>query len=498
MLGIHSVLRKSMSARVADSPRIIIIGSGIGGLTIAFRLRRAGVRNFEIYEKGDDVGGTWRDSRYPGVACDIPSHLYTLTFFRNPGWTQLNAPGAEIQDYLRRLARHFDLYRHIRFGKEVIRCDYGDCQWRIETRDGLADTADVIVAATGFLHVPALPDIAGMNSFSGDLIHNARWNAGVQIDGKRVAVIGTGSSGVQLVPAIVGRVSNLFVYQRTPQWIFPLQNEQYTRGERFKRRIFPWIPVQIFNRYLEEFNAGLGQAVMGDAAKRQFFHDACAQNLATVKDPELRRRLTPDYPVLCKRLVFSVKFYDAIQQQHCALVTDPIERIEARGIRTRDGTLREVDVIVVSTGYKTHEYCRSIGIRGEDAIGLDQAWAGGACSFESTSLTGFPNFFMVGGPQTTIGNLSYTACAELQASYIVRALQLRADNRARGIAPTEQAQQRFLSNIHAAAGQTVWEAGCNSWYLDEQGRLDIWPKSVEDFVSMIDKGPQLQDFRLIR
>jgi cation diffusion facilitator CzcD-associated flavoprotein CzcO len=487
-----------MTARIAGNPRVIIIGSGIGGLTMAFRLRRAGVSNFAIYEKADNVGGTWRDNRYPGVACDIPSHLYTLTFFRNPGWTQLNAPGAEIQEYLRRLARHFNLHRHIRFDKEVIRCEYRNYQWRVETRDGAVDTADAIVAATGFLHVPVLPNIVGMNSFSGDLMHNARWSAGVQIDGKRVAVIGTGSSGVQLVPAIVDRVSKLFVYQRTPQWIFPLQNEQYTRWQRFKRHVFPWIPLQIFNRYLEEFNAGLGQAVMGDAGKQQFFRDACEQNLATVKDADLRRKLTPDDPVLCKRLVFSAKFYDAIQQKHCELVTDPIERIETGGIRTRDGFLREVDVIVASTGYKTHEYCRSVGIRGENGIDLDQAWAGGACSFESTSMAGFPNFFMVGGPQTTIGNLSYTACAELQASYIVRALHLRADHGARGIAPTEQAQQRFLDDIHASNSRTVWKAGCNSWYLDDQGRLDIWPKSVEDFVAMMDKGPQLQDFRLIR
>lgn len=486
-----------MSARIAGDPKVIVIGSGIGGLTMAFRLRRAGLRNFAIYEKADEVGGTWRDNRYPGVACDIPSHLYSLTFFKNPGWTQLNAPGAEIQDYLRRLARHFDLYRHIRFGKEVTRCDYRDCQWRVETRDGVADTADVLIAATGFLHVPVLPDIAGMNSFSGALMHNARWNAGVQIDGKRVAVIGTGSSGVQLVPAIVDRVSKLFVYQRTPQWIFPLQNEQYTPWERLKRKMFPWLPAQIFNRYVEEFNGGLGRAVLGDAAMRQFFHDACEKNLATVKDPELRRKLTPDYPVLCKRLVFSVKFYDAIQQKHCELVADPIERIEPKGIRTRDGTLREVDVIVVSTGYKTHEYCRPLGIRGEGGTDLNQAWAGGACSFEATSLAGFPNFFMVGGPQTTIGNLSYTVCAELQASYIIRALQLRAENRARGIAPSEVAQQRFMNDLHTSAERTVWKAGCNSWYLDDRGQLDIWPKAVEDFVAMIDKGPQLQDFRLI-
>lgn len=497
MLDIQSVLRKSMSARIAGDPKILIIGSGIGGLTMAYRLRRAGVRNFQIYEKGDDVGGTWRDNRYPGVACDIPSHLYSLTYFRNPGWTQLNAPGAEIHDYLRRLARRFDLYRHVRFDKEVIRCQYHDCRWQVETRDGATEHADVIVAATGFLHVPVAPHIEGMSSFSGVLTHNAHWHDGVQVDGKRVAIIGTGSSGVQLLPAIVDRVAKVFVHQRTPQWIFPLPNEQYSLWERLKRRLLPWLPAKIYDRYLQEFNGGLGQAVMGDAGMQQFFHDACSGYLSTVQDPELRRRLTPDYPVLCKRLVFSDKFYAAIQRPQCELVTDDIERLEPRGIRTRDGVLRELDVIVLATGYKTHEYCRPLGIRGEDGLRLDQAWASSAHSFEATSLAGFPNFFMVGGPQTTIGNLSYTACAELQASYIVRALQLRAKQRARGIVPSQEAQQRFLNEMHASAGRTVWLAGCASWYVDGAGRLDIWPKSAGDFVAMIDKGPQPQDFRLI-
>jgi cation diffusion facilitator CzcD-associated flavoprotein CzcO len=498
VLDLLSVLRRGMSARIAGDPKVLIVGSGIGGLTMAYRLRRAGVRNIQILEKGDDVGGTWRDNRYPGVACDIPSHLYTLTYFRNPGWTQLNAPGSEIHDYLRRLARRFDLRRHIRFGREVIRCTYDDCGWQVATRDGATEQADVLIAASGFLHVPVVPPIEGMESFSGVLTHNAHWHDGIRIDGKRVAIVGTGSSGVQLTPAIVDRVAKLYVYQRTPQWIFPLPNEQYGPAERLKRRLLPWRPAQIYDRYLQEFNGGLGQAVMGDLGLQQFFHGACEQYLSTVKEPELRRRLTPDYPVLCKRLVFSEKFYAAIQQPQCELVPDAIERIEPQGIRTRDGKLRELDVIALATGYKTHEYCRPLGIHGEGGLSLDDAWASSAHSFEATSLAGFPNFFMVGGPQTTIGNLSYTACAELQASYIVRALQLRAERKARAIVPTDAAQRRFLDDMHTSAGRTVWLAGCASWYIDGAGRLDIWPKSADDFVAMIDKGPQPQDFRCIQ
>ncbi len=201
--------------------------------------------------------------------------------------------------------------------------------------------------------------------------------------------------------------------------------------------------------------------------------------------------------MLCKRLVFSEKFYAAVQRPQCELVTDPIERIESRGIRTRDGTLTELDVIVLATGYKTHEFCRPLGIRGEGGLDLDAAWTTGAHSFEATALAGFPNFFMVGGPQTTIGNLSYTACAELQASYIIRALQLRAERAAKALVPTDQAQQRFLDDIRASARATVWAAGCTSWYVDAQGGLDIWPKSADDFVAMIAKGPQPDDFRWI-
>jgi cation diffusion facilitator CzcD-associated flavoprotein CzcO len=497
MLDLLSVLRRSDRARIEGDPRVLIVGSGIGGLTIAYRLRRAGVRSFQILEKGDDVGGTWRDNRYPGVACDIPSHLYTLTYFRNPGWTQLNAPGAEIHDYLRRLARRFDIYRHVRFGREVVRCTYDDCQWRVETRDGATERADVLITASGFLHVPHVPRIEGLETFAGVVTHNSHWHDGIRVDGHRVAIVGTGSSGVQLAPAIVDRVAKLEVFQRTPQWIFPLPNEQYGAADRLKRRLMPWRPAQIYDRYLQEFNGGLGQAVMGDAALQQVFHDACAKFLATVRDPELRRRLTPDYPVLCKRLVFSEKFYAAVQHPRCELVTEAIERIEPRGIRTRDGRLHELDLIVLATGFRTHEYCRPLGIRGEGGLALEEAWASSAHSFEATSLAGFPNFFMLGGPQTTIGNLSYTACAELQASYIVRALQMRAERRARAIVPTREAQQRFLDDMHGSARRTVWLAGCASWYVDGAGRLDIWPKSADDFVAMIEKGPQPQDFRWI-
>lgn len=496
MLKIDSALATSTGVRISGDPRVIVIGSGIGGLTMGVKLRQAGVRTFEIFEKSDEVGGTWRDNRYPGVACDIPSHLYTLTFFRNPGWSQLNAPGAEIHAYLRRLARRFDLYRHVRFGKEVVHCEFRDQQWHVRTRDGSSSTADVLIAATGFLHVPVLPEIEGIDTFSGELTHNARWNPATTIDSKRVAIIGTGSSGVQLVSAIADRVSRLLVFQRTPQWIFPLKNEQYSRWDRLVRRLRPSIPLRIFTRYLEEFNDGLGQAVLGNAGMQQFFREACEQNLATVSDAELRRKLTPDYPALCKRLVFSDQFYGAIQKKQCALITDPIQRIEPRGIRTRDGTLHEADIIVASTGFKTHEYCRSVGIHSESGVSLNRVWADGAYSFEATSLTGFPNFFMVGGPQTTIGNLSYTICAEMQATYIIRALQLRSKHGARSIVPTEQAQRRFLNDIRAAAGVTVWKSGCSSWYLDERGQLDIWPKSVDDFVEMMIKGPQSADFRL--
>lgn len=498
MVNIDSPLEKGASARISGDPRVIIVGSGIGGLTMAFNLRRAGVRKIEIYEKGEDIGGTWRDNRYPGVACDIPSHLYTLTFFRNPGWTQLNAPGAEIHAYLRRLAKRFDLYRHVRFGKEIARCEFSDHRWHVETRDGSKATSDILISASGFLHVPAIPDLPGAASFRGELMHNSRWKPGALVDGKRVAVIGTGSSGVQLVPALVDRVAKLDVYQRTPQWIFPLPNEQYSLRDRITRRFCPWIPRRIFRRYLEEFNSGLGEAVMGNADKLQFFRDLCEASLATVKDPALRRKLTPDYPPLCKRLVFSERFYESIQKKNCELITEPIARIESQGIRTGDGQLREADIIVTATGFKTHEYCRPIGAHGEGGLSLDQAWGEGAYSFEATSLARFPNFFMVGGPQTTIGNLSYTTCAELQASYIVRALQLRSGHGARSITPTDQAQQRFLQDMRDSAGSTVWKAGCSSWYVDERGHLDIWPKSVDDFVAMMDKGPQPGDFRLMR
>ena len=482
---------------MSELPHIVIIGAGLSGLCMAAKLKSEGFTDFLIFEKAGGVGGTWRDNVYPGVACDIPSHLYSFEFYQNPHWTQMFAPGAEIRGYLEALTTAFGLREHLRFGKEVVRCDYRDACWHIDTADGVRATANIVISASGFLHIPKYPDIPGIESFGGHLMHSARWDPTVDLDGRRVANIGSGSTSAQIIPAVADTVANLCVYQRTAQWVFPAPNEYYAATLREEWAATPSLTIQLRADMLAQFNTGFSAAVVGDAAQLAILREACEANLVTVADPDLRARLTPDYPVACKRLVFSTELYGALQQPNVTLVTDPITRFEPTGIRTADGTLREFDIVILSTGFDAHAYFRRIALTGENGVTLESAWADGAVSFESVALAGFPNFFMVGGPFSTVGNLSFMVCAELQASHIVKLLRARAAARTAAIVPTEAAQARFVGEMRDSARRSVWQSGCSSWYLDSQGNVSIWSKTPDDFFDMMRREIDLADYHLL-
>jgi cation diffusion facilitator CzcD-associated flavoprotein CzcO len=464
---------------------------------MAVKLLQAGFEDITIFEKAGSVGGTWRENTYPGVACDVPSHLYSFTFFRNPNWSQMFAPGSEIRAYLERLTRKFNLRRRIRFNKEVVKATYIDGQWNIETQDGDRITTDVLIAAAGVLHVPKYPTIRGLETFKGRVFHSARWDHSVSVSGKRVGIIGNGSSCSQIVPQIVAQVSQLHVFQRTPQWIFPIPNEQYPVWRRALWRMLPFLTMKMYQTMLQQAYSGFGLAVVGDQEELKKFRAGCDGYLASVKDPQLRKRLTPGYEVGCKRLVFSTKFYAAIQNPNCELITEPIEQAEPSGIRTSDRQLRECDVLILATGFQAQAYFRSIKLTGEDGLSLDEAWSTGTKSFEAVALAGFPNFFMVGGPFSTVGNLSFMTCAELEADYIVKLLQNVVRQNARAIVPTSAAQQRFMDDVLTSGKKTVWQSGCDSWYLDKHGKVSIWTKTPEEFVEMMNSGPRAQDYRLV-
>lgn len=406
-------------------PRFIIIGAGMAGILSAIKLREAGLTDFVIYEKADRLGGTWRENTYPGIACDVPSHLYSYSFALNPNWSRQFSPGAEIQAYFEDVARRHGVDARIRFGEEVMRCAFAAGRWRIETANGTTDEADFVIAATGVLHHPAIPDLPGLGSFAGAAFHSARWDHGVKVDGARVGVVGTGSSAIQIVSALVGRVARLTLFQRTAQWIMPVPNAVYSDAEKREFADNPAAMEAIREQVARAFTDGFANVLVdSESPLLQAIHDACVANLeSSVADPVLREKLRPTYRAACKRLVMSPDFYEAIQRPNAELVTEAIERVEPAGVRTRDGRLHELDVLVLATGFRVDRFVRPMRVIGRDGLELDDLWSGGPSAYLAVSVPDFPNFFMLNGPNGPVGNFSLIDVVEMQFAYIMQLVE---------------------------------------------------------------------------
>jgi cation diffusion facilitator CzcD-associated flavoprotein CzcO len=463
--------------------RFAILGAGMAGLLSAIKLREAGFRDFTIYEKADRLGGTWRENTYPGIGCDVPSHLYSYSFALNPDWSHRYSPGDEIQNYFERVASEHGLDPYFRFGDEVKRCAFEDGRWRIETASGHRDTADIVIAATGVLHHPNVPAFDGLASFAGAAFHSARWDHSVPIDGRRVGVIGTGSTAVQITGAITGRVAAYSLFQRTAQWIMPQENPAYSAEEQGTFRSDPALlrttHDDLSRLFAEGFASGLIDA---DSPAMQMIAEACLMNLEeNVRDPELKELLRPTYRAACKRLVISPNFYQAIQHPNAELVTTAIERIEPSGVRTRDGRLHELDVLVLATGFRTDRFMRPIEVVGRGGARLDDVWEKRPIAYLSIAIPGFPNLFMLNGPNGPVGNFSLIEVAEIQFAYILQLVELHRSGRAREIAVSAAATQQLEAERVEAARSTIWSSGCRSWYLDDRGVPATWPWTFERF-----------------
>ena len=485
------------TAKAGRTPRIAIIGAGMSGILTAIKLRQAGFDDFAIYEKADRLGGTWRDNTYPGLSCDVPSHLYSYSFELNPEWSHLFSPGAEIQAYLEGVAGKYGVEPRITYNTEISRGEYRDGRWHLSTGDGELDVVDFVIAATGVLRDPVYPDIDGLDSFAGDRFHSARWNHDVGLAGKRVGIIGTGSTAIQIVPAIIDRVAKVSLFQRTAQWIFPLANPPYTEADKENFRHNPGVMQHMHRSMSAQIAGSFSQAVIGNREQMKLIEEACQANLdENVRDPELKRQLTPDYQAACKRLIMSDEFYPAIQRPEAELVTEGIERIEAGGVRTGDGRLHELDVLVLATGFDGHRFMRPMHLVGQDGLTLDRAWQDATQAYRSVALPGFPNFFMLVGPNSPIGNFSLIEISEIQLAYIMQLIELYRDGGFRAIAPRPDATRRFNEAIMEAMKGTVWVTGCRSWYLDKNGNPAMWPWSFERFCAEMDQ-PDLNEFELV-
>ena len=460
--------------------RIVIVGSGFSGLGMAIRLKQEGIEDFVVLERAEDLGGTWRENTYPGCACDVPSHLYSFSFAPNPGWSRTFSPQPEIWEYLRRVAREHGIDPHIRYRHEVTsaRWDAERELGRIQTSAGEL-TAAMLVAGAGPLSDPKLPDIAGIDSFQGTIFHSARWQHEHALDGERVAVIGTGASSIQLVPRIQPQVDRLHVFQRTPPWIVPHRDRSITRSEQLLYRVFP--PAQRLVRAAvycarELFVLPLMHPRDGSLPERVARKHLRAQ----ISDPDLRARLEPRYRIGCKRILISDDYYPALAQPNVEVVTDSIQAITPRGIVTADGVERELDTIILGTGFHVTDMPVAEWVHGGDGRALAEVWRGSPEAYLGTAVSGFPNLFLLVGPNTGLGHNSIVFMIESQLHYLTECLRFMDLGGLDVVEVREHVQRRYNEEIQRRLQGTVWNSGgCVSWYLDEHGKnTTIWPGST--------------------
>lgn len=477
-------------------PRVVIIGAGVSGIASAITLQRNGFHDFVILEKGSAVGGVWHWNHYPGLTCDVPSQVYQFGFAPKPDWSHVFAPGPEIQRYLADVAEQFGLGPHLRFDAEVVATRFDGARWRVETGDGEAYDADFVISATGVLHHPAWPEVPGLEEFTGDVLHTARWDDDVATAGRRIAVIGTGSTGVQVVSALQPKAQQITHFVRSPQWVIwaPMRLPQ------------PAVVGAVLNR-LPTLNRALyqvgmtGARLFTDVVTRPSWRRSVVQNYARlslraqVNNPRLREDLTPDYEPLCKRQVLSGSYYRALHARNAELVTTGIEEITPTGIRTSDGRHHEVDLIVFATGFRAHDYMRPMKLTGRDGISIGEAWAKGPRAYRMTAIPGFPNFFTVLGPNSPTGSIPLHHAAEVTARYITAWIRRWSAGEFDTVEVTEDATDRFGAQVSKALGPTVWNTGCNSWYFTEGGNIDLLPFDRATMETML-ATPEDGDFHL--
>lgn len=472
-------------SKITDFP-IAIIGAGFSGIGTAIELKKAGIDSFTIFERAGDVGGTWRDNTYPGAACDVPSHAYSLSFEQSPTWSRRFAESGEIHDYLKSITQKWKLREHTRFNAEIVeaRFDEGNASWELTTRDNQVFTARVVVSCAGGLVNPATPDIKGLHSFTGELFHTARWNHDYDLAGRRVAVIGTGASAVQVVPSIAPQVERLDVYQRTPAWVVPKMDKVYS--PRFKRLLARFPILLRASRFIQYWLSELmGPIVFLDNERLASLGKmgSLAHLRKQVKDPELRAKLTPNFQFGCKRILISDEYWASFERPNVDLVTDPIEEIKSTGIETRDGTFREVDAIIIATGFDLGLASAPFPITGLGGQGLDDAWKDGAVAYKGMSVSGFPNWFILMGPNTGPGHTSVLVYTEAQMRHAVAAIQKLRSEGLRYVNVRQDVQRRYNEGLQGRMKYMVWSTGCNSWYLSPDGsNHSLYPGFAAEYV----------------
>jgi len=485
-------------SRPETSPTVCIVGAGFGGIGLAIRLKDAGFDAITILEKGGDVGGVWRDNTYPGLTCDVPSHLYSLSFEPKHDWSRRFPQRAEIHAYLRECVDRYGLRGRLRLGTEVEGADFDEARgrWLIRTTDGDELEADFLVSATGQLSRPHYPAIPGLEDFAGPCFHSARWNHDVDLAGKRVAAVGAGASAVQYIPEVAPEADHLTLFQRSPNWVIPKPDRPYRRWQqrlfaRFPRlqaasRMLVWLRFEFFILAFSRFRP------LGRLYERGYRRRVERE----IADPELRDKLIPDYPLGCKRVLISNDWFSTLERPNVSVVTEPIAAVRSHGVLTADGTEHPADVLILGTGFTAKDFLAPMAIRGRDGRDLNEAWREGAEAYLGLTVSGFPNLFMLYGPNTNLGAGSIVYMLESQIQYVVEAVRTLARTRVAFMDVRPEVQSKFNEDIQTRLADSVWTGGCTSWYVTESGKVtNNWPGFTSEYRRRT-RRPELGDFRL--
>ncbi|MER5866109.1 NAD(P)/FAD-dependent oxidoreductase [Kitasatospora sp. NPDC002040] len=480
--------------------RVAVVGSGFGGIGAGVRLRRAGITDFVILERAGSVGGTWRDNSYPGCACDVPSHLYSFSFAPNPDWPRSFSGQPDIRAYLERVTDTFGLRPHLRFNAAVteLRWEQEHTRWRITTDAG-SWTADAVVSASGALADPQIPDLPGLDTFPGKVFHSSRWDHDFDLTGKRVAMVGTGASAAQIIPAIQPKVGRLTVFQRTPAWVLPRNDREISAAEKWLHAKLP--PSGKLRRgalfALRELQV---DAFVRRPGALKLVQKLAVRNIHRgIADPKLRAQLTPDYRIGCKRILLSNTYYPALAAANTEVVSAGLTELRGSTLVAADGSEHEVDAVVFGTGFHVTDMPIAQRVFGIDGVSLADEWKDGMEALRGTTVRGFPNLFFVVGPNTGLGNNSMILMIESQLNYLIDALTSLAASGAAALQPTARAQRQWNLELQHRMSRTVWSTGgCQSWYQDSTGKnTTLWPASTTSF-RRATRTVDLAEYELIR
>ena len=476
----------------------IVIGAGFGGLTAAIKLKEAGFGRLVVLEKADRVGGTWRENTYPGACCDVPSRLYSLSFALNPDWSRAYSPQSEIRDYMERVAVQFGVMDLFRFNTEVEAADWDAAAglWRVTVKGGEVLSAPVLVSGLGQLNKPGYAGLAGRDTFKGDSWHSAHWRHDVDLTGKTVGCIGAGASAIQYIPEIAKSAGKVVIFQRTPNYIVPRLDKPFSPFAKWLFRTLPftdralrWFTWKMMDLRFEAFKTGTKSAENFKALALKYLDD-------TITDPVLKAKLTPDYPIGCKRILVSDDYYQTLVKPNVEVVTEAVKEITPAGVRTGDGAEHACDVLVFGTGFITTDFISPVRITGQNGLTINEAWKDGAEAYLGVTVAGFPNLFLLYGPNTNLGHNSIIVMIEAQVAYMVEALKALKARGARALTVRPQAHARFNAQLQQDLAGTAWAGSCSSWYKTDSGKItNNWSGDTATYIRLM-KQPALEDYEV--